>query len=59
MAFGCIAGLRSMASKAMSDPASVAVSRRRRRAKTDAIDGETLLRTLLHGNAVSLASAKR
>ena len=29
------------------DPASVAVSRRRRRAKTDAIDGETLLRTLL------------
>jgi transposase len=29
------------------DPASVAVPRRRRRAKTDAIDGETLLRTLL------------
>jgi transposase len=29
------------------DPASVAVSRRRRRAKTDMIDGETLLRTLL------------
>jgi transposase len=29
------------------DPASVAVSRRRRRAKTDTIDGETLLRTLL------------
>jgi len=29
------------------DPASIAVSRRRRRAKTDAIDGETLLRTLL------------
>jgi transposase len=27
------------------DPASVAVSRRRRRAKTDTIDGETLLRT--------------
>jgi transposase len=29
------------------DPASIAVSRRRRRAKTDKIDGETLLRTLL------------
>jgi transposase len=29
------------------DPASIAVSRRRRRAKTDTIDGETLLRTLL------------
>ena len=29
------------------DAASIAVSRRRRRAKTDAIDGETLLRTLL------------
>src|SRR5918994_4343544 len=29
------------------DPASVAVPRRHRRAKTDAIDGETLLRTLL------------
>ena len=29
------------------DPASIAVPRRRRRAKTDAIDGETLLRTLL------------
>jgi transposase len=29
------------------DPASIAVSRRRRRAKTDGIDGETLLRTLL------------
>ncbi len=29
------------------DPASVAVSRRRRRAKTDRIDGEALLRTLL------------
>ena len=29
------------------DPASIAVSRRRRRAKTDSIDGETLLRTLL------------
>ena len=28
------------------DPASVATSRRRRRAKTDRIDGETLLRTL-------------
>ena len=29
------------------DPASIAVPRRRRRAKTDTIDGETLLRTLL------------
>jgi transposase len=29
------------------DPASIATSRRRRRAKTDRIDGETLLRTLL------------
>jgi transposase len=28
------------------DPASIAVSRRRRRAKTDTIDGETLLRTV-------------
>ena len=29
------------------DPASIATSRRRRRAKTDRIDGEALLRTLL------------
>lgn len=29
------------------DPASIATSRRRRRAKTDSIDGEALLRTLL------------
>ena len=29
------------------DPASIATSRRRRRAKTDRIDGETLVRTLL------------
>jgi transposase len=29
------------------DPASIATSRRRRRAKTDRLDGETLLRTLL------------
>ncbi len=29
------------------DPASISVPRRQRRAKTDAIDGETLLRTLL------------
>jgi transposase len=29
------------------DPASIALPRRKRRAKTDAIDGETLLRTLL------------
>ena len=28
------------------DPASIAVNRRHRRAKTDSIDGETLLRTL-------------
>ena len=33
--------------KHVVDPASIAVPRRRRRAKTDAIDGETLLRTLL------------
>ena len=31
----------------MVDPASVLTSRRRRRAKTDKIDGETLVRTLL------------
>src|ERR1700738_4722125 len=31
----------------VGDPASIAVPRRRRRAKTDAIDGETLLRTLM------------
>ncbi len=29
------------------DPASVAISRRRRRAKTDKLDGEALVRTLL------------
>lgn len=29
------------------DPASIATSRRRRRAKTDKIDGEALVRTLL------------
>ena len=29
------------------DPASIATSRRRRRAKTDKIDGETLVRALL------------
>ena len=29
------------------DPASILTSRRRRRAKTDTIDGETLVRTLL------------
>src|SRR3712207_9328874 len=29
------------------DPASIAVPRRKRRAKSDRIDGETLLRTLL------------
>jgi transposase len=32
------------------DPASIATSRRRRRAKTDGIDGEALLRTLLAYN---------
>jgi transposase len=40
------------------DPASIAVSRRRRRAKTDAIDGETLLRTFWPGSAGSRASVK-
>ena len=34
-------------SKHVVDPASIAVARRHRRAKTDAIDGETLLRTLM------------
>ena len=29
------------------DPASIATSRRRRRAKTDGIDGEALIRALL------------
>ena len=49
------------------DPASIATSRRRRRAKTDKIDGETLVRSLLaykrgeprrRTNAGSAASAK-
>ncbi|WP_407119630.1 hypothetical protein [Bradyrhizobium sp. LMG 9283] len=31
----------------MVDPASIATPRRRRRAKTDRLDGETLLRSLL------------
>ena len=35
------------------DAASIAVNRRHRRAKTDAIDGETLLRTLMALLAVS------
>ena len=35
------------------DPASVATSRRRRRAKTDKLDGDTLICTLLPTNAVS------
>jgi hypothetical protein len=39
------------------DPASIAVPRRRRRAKTDTIDGETLLRTLLARPARSHAAA--
>jgi transposase len=40
------------------DAASIAVPRRRRRAKTDAIDGETLLRTLLAWQRANLASAR-
>jgi hypothetical protein len=40
------------------DPALIAVSRRRRRAKTDAIDDETLVRTLLAWRAGSHASAR-
>jgi transposase len=39
------------------DPASIAMPRRRRRAKTDAIDGETLLRTCWRGSAGSHVSA--
>ena len=35
------------------DPASVATSRRRRRAKTDKIDGEALVRTLLRTSAAN------
>ena len=35
------------------DPASIATSRRRRRAKTDRIDGETLLRALLATSAAN------
>src|SRR4051794_19791300 len=34
------------------DPASIATSRRRRRAKTDRIDGEALVRALLSSNSV-------
>ena len=40
------------------DPASVATSRRRRRAKTDKLDGDTLICTLLPTNAVSPESAQ-
>jgi transposase len=40
------------------DPASVAVPRRMRRAKSDAIDGETLLRTLLAFRRASHESAR-
>jgi hypothetical protein len=40
------------------DPASIAVPRRARRAKTDSIDVETMLRTLWHGNAASRASVR-
>src|SRR5271166_6341519 len=40
------AGLNGVESHVV-DPASIAVPRRHRRAKTDAIDGETLLRTLM------------
>ena len=40
------------------DPASIATSRRRRRAKTDKIDGEALVRALLaHKNAANPGSA--
>src|SRR6202023_1761424 len=43
-----LARLKSRAEeRPVSDPASIAVPRRHRRAKTDAIDGETLLRTLM------------
>ena len=39
------------------DPASIAVPRRRRRAKTDRIDGEALLRALLaYGSPTSIGS---
>jgi transposase len=40
------------------DPASIGVPRRRRRAKTDAIDGETLLRTLLAWAAENRVSVR-
>ena len=40
------------------DPASIATSRRRRRAKTDRIDGEARLRTLLAYSAASLGCAR-
>jgi transposase len=40
------------------DPASIAVPRRKRRAKTDVIDGETLLRTLLAWRWVNHAFAR-
>ncbi|ESZ02755.1 hypothetical protein X737_38010 [Mesorhizobium sp. L48C026A00] len=40
------------------DPASIATSRRRRRAKADKIDGETLVRALLVINAESHAYAR-
>ena len=40
------------------DPASVATSRRRRRAKTDRIDGEALLRTLLAYKRANLGCAR-
>jgi hypothetical protein len=46
--FGFTGRSRTKASKATSsDAASIATSRRRRRAKTDKIDGETLVRVLL------------
>src|SRR5947209_15246792 len=47
MVSGFIACSRPTASSHVVDPASIAVPRRHRRAKTDAIDGETLLRTLM------------
>jgi len=48
MAFGIHRVLQSERIEShVVDPASILTSRRRRRAKTDKIDGETLVRTLL------------
>ncbi len=43
----CVLQNEGMSESHVVDPASIATSRRRRRAKTDRIDGEALLRTLL------------